>query len=283
MLKVMPLHHQMMRMKIMYNATGIRYVIEPFTREIDINLRFNLPQFEEAAEGLFQAVQKRTLASFIAPAGCGKTVVLRNLMERLPEARYQVGYIKVADLSQRDMCREIAHTIGAKTAGAFHSLVRNVQDHFSTTHGAQGRQPVLLIDDAHEMRPLTVSILKLLTNFKMDSKLLVSIILTGQPKMRDLLKREELQDIAQRIYHHTELRLLSAEESKDYLHHRCTVAGLSPFPFDDSATQSIFVLSRGNMRVMDLLCLKSLELASKRNLSGVGESLIMEAKKTIWT
>ena len=112
---------------------------------------------------------------------------------------------------------------------------------------------------------------------------LVSIILTGQPKMRDLLKREELQDIAQRIYHHTELRLLSAEESKDYLHHRCTVAGLSPFPFDDSATQSIFVLSRGNMRIMDLLCLKSLELASKRNLSGVGESLILEAKKTIWT
>ena len=59
-------------MKIMYNATGIRYVIEPFTREIDINLRFNLPQFEEAAEGLFQAVQKRTLASFIAPAGVAR-------------------------------------------------------------------------------------------------------------------------------------------------------------------------------------------------------------------
>ena len=264
------------------NEAPIHFVTPPFTREIDVSQRFPLPQFDEAIESLYRAVQKRMIASFIAPAGCGKTMVLRGLRSRLAEARYQVAYLKVSNLSQRDMCREIAHAVNAKPAAHFNTLVRNLDESFSNTYRNQGKQPVLLIDDAHEIRPTTVSVLKLLTNFEMDSRLVVSIVLTGQPKLRALLQKEELQDITQRIYHHEELRLLSQEEAIKYLKHRCSIVALNPFPFDESAQQSIFTFSRGNMRIMDLLCLKALELASQRKLFAVGESLVLEAKKTTW-
>lgn len=262
---------------------SIFYSKKPFTREISVKDCFNLPQYEDAVNSLYSSVEDRNITTLISPAGGGKTVVLRSLKERLSVARYQVGYIKVTDLSQRDMCREIAHTIGAKPSSLFYSLVRNIQDCFSESYKDRGIKPVLLIDEAQDMRAETMSILKLLTNFDMDSKLIVSIVLSGQPKLKEVIKREDLIDIAQRIFHHVELRLLTKDEMLAYMRHRCHVSNLSPFPFDEAAVSVIFEISRGNMRVVDYLALKSIEIAMGKKLGSIGQELVLEAKKSLWT
>lgn len=122
----------------------------------------------------------------------------------------------------------------------------------------------------------------LLTNFEMDSKLIVSFILAGQPRLREILHSERLQDIAQRIFHHVELRLLSADESLDYMRHRCTIAGMKTFPFDEKSARAIFEITRGNMRAIDHLALKSLEMATKKNIGGVDEGMVLTARKSLW-
>lgn len=238
--------------------------------------------FDEAEDGIRKTVERRMSASFIAPAGSGKTVVLRALRQRLAEARYHVSYIKVTNLSQRDMCREIASAVGAKPSGLYNALVRNIQERFDEDFSRDGRRPVLIIDEAHEMRPLTISILKLLTNFEMDSRLVVSFILAGQERLRDILNDPTFSDISTRIFHHSELRLLSRDESLEYLRFRCLSQGIEPLPFDDSSVAAIFELARGNMRAMNHLALKSLEIACEKQLSAVDQSIIIQAKKHLW-
>ena len=44
-------------------------------------------------------------------------------------------------------------------------------------------RPVIILDEAHDMRPEVLAILRVLTNFEMDSKLVVSIVLAGQPRL----------------------------------------------------------------------------------------------------
>lgn len=69
----------------------------PFTRELAIDRRLQLPHIEEVIEAIYQTVQQRESVALIAAAGTGKTVAVRALKERLPEARFAVHYVKVTD------------------------------------------------------------------------------------------------------------------------------------------------------------------------------------------
>lgn len=254
----------------------------PFSRELPIERRLPFPHIEQAVEALYQAVLLRESAALIAPAGSGKTVAARSLVQRLPEAGFRVHYVKVTNLSRRDMCREIALALGCPPAGNFPSLVRRLQERFTTAIETDGVRPVLIFDDSQEFRPVTLGFLKVITNFEMDSRLVVSVILIGQPALRRTLQLEELEDVARRIAHYAELRLLSREESHRYIEHRCAVAGNIAPPFDDAAFDAIFELSRGNLRAIDQLARKALEIASAADEDVVGAPHLVEARKVLW-
>jgi len=258
------------------------FSVTPFTREIEVQKHFHLPMHDEVVRDLSRTIEKRMSAALIAPAGTGKTQMLRAVRAKLPEARYRVTYAKLTNLSTRDMCREISQAIGARMAGNFPSLVRNVQERLSTSFDSEGLRQVVLLDDCHEMRPSVLSIIRLLTNFDMDSRLVVSFVLAGQPPLRTMLQREELEDVARRINHYSEIRLLSRPETKKYLQHRCTVAGAKKFPFDDGAVEAVYEVTRGNLRAIDAVALKAMEVASDTDCEVIDQNHILEAKKRLW-
>lgn len=254
----------------------------PFTREFPADHRFRLPHFDDALEALLETVDQRGSAALIAAAGMGKTQLLRALRALLPEARYDVHYIKTTTLSRRDMCRAIASAMGCKPAGSLPALVRRLDERFLASVDNEAVRPVLILDDAHEMRVSALGLLKVLTNFDMDSRLVVSIILTGQPQLRTILRRTELEDVARRLVHYAELRLLSRNEMRGYVEHRCAMAGSAQVPFDEAALDALFELSRGNLRAIDLLCLKALQLASKADREVVEAPHLVQARKLLW-
>ena len=145
----------------------------PFTCELPVNKRFVSTDFENTIEHLFRAVDKRMSAAVIAPAGTGKTACLRTLVSKLPPVRYRCHYVNVTDLSKRDMCREIATVTGVESAGNYATIVKRLQQHYSETLQIDGLRPVLILDEAHDIRPEVLGILKILTNFDMDSRLVV--------------------------------------------------------------------------------------------------------------
>jgi general secretion pathway protein A len=254
----------------------------PFTRELAVRECLALPIFEDPRTALRRVVDQRACGALIAPAGTGKTTVLRGLVEQLPEARYRVHYVKVTDLSKRDMCREIAVALDAAPAGSYPALVRRLQERFSSLADVDGLRPVLILDEAHDLRPDVLAMLRVLTNFDMDSRLVVSIILAGQLHLRDMLRKETLEDVARRILHYAVLRPLSRPETQRYLEHRCTVAGATTFPFDDSAIDAIFEVGHGNLRATDCLALKALEIANDRERDVIDATFIVEARKLLW-
>lgn len=254
----------------------------PFTREISIDHRLSLPLFDEPLTALRRAVDARSSAALIAPAGTGKSTILRALAAQLPEARYRVHYVKVGDLCKRDMCYEIATVIGAKPAGNYPALVRAIQERLTALVDTDAVRPVLLVDEAHDLRQDVLAMLRILTNFDMDSRLVVSIIIAGQPPLRDMLRNECLEDFARRLTHYAVLRPLSRPEADRYIEHRCTVAGAVTVPFDTSAADGIFEISRGNLRAIDQLALKAIELAGDHDHKVIDASLVVEARKLLW-
>ena len=195
----------------------------PFTREISVESHWHCAHFDEPLADLVRTIDGRMSAVLIAPAGTGKTALLRALRARLPEARYMVHYVKVTSLSKRDICREIAVAAGLAPAGSYPMLVRRLQERFEAVHGDDGLRHVLLIDEAHDMRPEVLAILRILTNFDMDSRLVLSLVLAGQGALAQMLQRDELEAVSRRMAHFATLRLLSRTESRKYMEDRKSV------------------------------------------------------------
>lgn len=254
----------------------------PFTREIPVKERFALDLYEESLAYLQRAPANRMSAALIAPAGTGKTALLRALCERLPETRYRVHYVKVTDVSRRDLCREIAATLDVAPAGTYPVLVRRLQARFSAALEEQAQRPVLVLDEAHGLRPEVLGLLCTLTNFAMDSRLVVSVLLSGQPPLAALLRQERFADVTHRLSHCATLRPLSRTESTQYVTHRCAVAGCPTPPFDRPAQEALYEIARGNLRATDHLALKSLEIAHDAQAETVDAAHVTTARRLLW-
>lgn len=253
----------------------------PFTREVPVGKLWQPEAFQEHLEDLVTVVQERMSAAIIAPAGSGKTVLLRALAAALPESRYRVHYLKVTSLSARDFCREIATAVGCEPAGYYGSLVRKIQERTLALMEQEAVRPVMLIDESHDIRPEVLAILRVLTNFNMDSKLVVSIILAGQPQLKALLRREDLEAVSRRLAHYLRLRLVSRDEARQYIRHRLQIAGADKEVFDDRAMEAIYEVGQGNLRATDRVALKAMERAFRQNNPVVGQEHVAEARAMV--
>ena len=180
------------------------------------------------------------------------------------------------------MCREIAAACGIPPVGAYPFLVRGLQERFETCASTEGLRPVLLLDEAHELRPDVLGILRIITNFEMDSRLVLSVVLAGQPALQTMLAREDQQAVTRRLSHCATLRLLSRDETAAYVAHRSAIAGAMQPPFDAPSVDALYELSRGNMRAIDQLALKSLQAAARAGADVVSSPHVLAARKDLW-
>lgn len=259
---------------------GLR--VTPMTREIDVRDRWKHAIYEEALADILAVVVQRMSAAIIGPSGAGKSGLLRSLTDSLPEARYRVHYIKVTDLNKRDFCREMSTALGCSPAGYYGALVHTIQQRCQTLLDVESLRPVILIDEAHDIRPDVLGLLRVLTNFEMDSRLVVSIVLAGQNKLRDLLRRDDLEAVSRRIAHYATVRLLSREEARQYVLHRLHIAGAKSDLFDDGAHDALYEAAQGNLRATNRLALKSLEIATAEGCSVVGADHVTVARQKVW-
>lgn len=254
----------------------------PFTQEIRAEEHLDLPLFNEALADLLKAAERRMCAAIISPPGTGKTSLLRLLDYRLPDTRYRIHYVKVTCLSKRDFCREIAAACGIEPVGTYPNLVRKLQEHWQTSSAIDGLRPMMILDEAHDIRTEVLAILRILTNFEMDSRMVLSFILAGQPPLKVALSRDELEDVARRIATYVTLRVLSRDETQTYIEHRCAIAGAATNPFDTSSIEAIYEMSRGNMRSIDFLAIKALEHAADAKAKAVSSGHVVAARRKLW-
>lgn len=253
----------------------------PFTREIAVDKQWKHGQYQDVAQALLSCVEMRQSVALIAPAGSGKTQVLRALCKSLPTARYRVHYVHVTGLSKRDFCREVATSLGLRPAGHFASLVRQIQTHQQTLLDDRALRPVLIIDEAHDLRLEVLAVLRVLTNFEMDSRLVVSVVLAGQNSLREKLRQDSMTCIRGRLAHYASLQLLSRDETRDYMLHRLKMAGAHRVIYAEPAHDAVYECTRGNLRAIDQLSLKSLQVAARQQAERVDVAHVVEAREMV--
>jgi len=191
--------------------------------------------------------------------GTGKTTVCRAFLEQLPP-EVDVALILNPAVSSLELLRGICDEFRIRVAEherTTKQLVDRINDFLLQAH-ANGRRPVLMIDEAQNLRPKVLEQIRLLTNLETPKQKLLQIFLVGQPELRSLLGRQGLRQLDQRITARFHLKPLSARETGDYIRHRLAVGGVERPLFTPSAVRRIHALSGGVPRLINILCDRAL-------------------------
>ncbi len=219
--------------------------------------------------------------------GAGKTTVCRCFLEQLPE-NCRVAYIFNPKLTVSDLLKTICSEfhIEVKHEGIGPATIKDHLDplnaYLLASH-ARGERNVLIIDEAQNLTPYVLEQLRLLTNLETSERKLLQIILIGQPELRTILAKPELEQLAQRVIARFHLGTLDKAETLQYIQHRMQVAGLrGPLPFSKQAVARIHDLARGVPRRINLLCDRALLGAYAGGVPQVVAAVVDKAAREVF-
>ena len=263
---------------------------KPFSIAPDPRYLFMSERHREALAHLLYGVQGGGgFVLLTGEIGAGKTTVCRCFLEQIP-ARCNVAYIFNPKLSALELLITVCHEFGIKfppltaagTPPTVKDYVDGLNEYLLRTH-AVGQNNVLIIDEAQNLSTDVLEQLRLLTNLETSERKLLQIVLIGQPELRGMLARPELEQLAQRVIARYHLDALSEKETAHYIAHRLAVAGLKgALPFDGGALQRIHQLARGVPRRINLLCDRSLLGAYATGKARVDRRIVDKAAREVF-
>ncbi len=204
--------------------------------------------------------------------GTGKTTLCRLLLEQLPE-NTRIALVLNPRLSPIELLETIGEELKLDLSGRRGSLkgLVDVLNAYLLDAYAQGLRVVLIIDEAQNLSAEALEQVRLLTNLETPTQKLLQIILLGQPELRDLLSRDDLRQLAQRITARYHLMPLSSDETDAYVRHRLSVAGCARLPFTKLALRRLHDHAGGVPRLINIIADRSLVAGYAKTLNQIGE------------
>jgi type II secretory pathway predicted ATPase ExeA len=247
---------------------------KPFRKTPDPRYLFLNGTYEEALERLQYAVEEMELALLTGEVGSGKTLLTRALVDRIGD-RYEVGMILNPRLSPRQFLRTAASELGVKEP-RFHSSDLLDQIHARLLElDEAGRAALLIVDEAHLIpgKP-TFEEIRLLTNFQLDDRNLIAIVLVGQPELRERLRHRAYRALTQRVGIAFDLVPLAKSDAHAYFAHRLKVAGAGRPLFTGEAIARLHEAAQGVPRVLNQLATDALLEGMARGAGQVDEEIV---------
>lgn len=232
----------------------------PFSITPDPRFLYFSQRHKEALAHLIYSVSNRSgFVLLTGEVGTGKTTLCRTLLDQLPE-QVDLALILNPRLTAVELvatiCDELAISYPTGTS-SMKVLVDALNNHLLKAH-EDGRQTIVIIDEAQSLMPEVLEQIRLLTNLETTTVKLLQIFLIGQPELKKLLAREDLRQLSQRITARYHITPLSRQELGEYVAHRLKVAGCIRPLFTPEALKEIYSLTQGIPRLINKVCDRAL-------------------------
>ena len=186
--------------------------------------------------------------------GTGKTTLLHALLAQL-DASTDSAYIFNPCLEPLDFFRMLFDDLGIEetcTSKAEYLLALN---HYLIDRLQSDRTVLLIIDEAQNLSREMLEEVRLLSNLETPNSKLIQILLVGQPELGEMLDRDDLRQLRQRIVLRHELKPFDAEELEAYVEERLRLAGYTGKGiFKRSALRELFAVTGGVPRLVNVVC-----------------------------
>jgi type II secretory pathway predicted ATPase ExeA len=254
-------------------AEATTFQTAPFAKTFPDDGVFNYSQYEELRKLLKRATEERSMLLLTGQAGVGKTTAVRSFTSELPTNRYLTVYVG-QDQEGINLSRRLAASLGIPPQRSKANTWLLISQHLSDNFREQGKEVILVIDEAHLLENTTLQEIRLLTNVDFDNASPVTLIMIGQLSLRTRLKMAGQEALNQRLRFRYALEGLSEEETSDYIIHRLRHAKCNEDIFGDDALRSIFLASQGIPREINNICTVALMQAEASGVSQIDSRLI---------
>jgi general secretion pathway protein A len=249
----------------------------PFTPDVPGEALLVTPRIDSFAWRVEQLVQEGGFALISGESGTGKSVALRIVAQRLAVVRdVLVGAVQRPQSKGADFYRELGDIFSVKLRpsnrwGGFRALRERWKSHVASTRV----KPVLLIDEAQEMDPIVLSELRILASADFDATSLLTVVLSGDGRLVELLRHEDLIPLGTRI----RTRLLTESASRDelltLLSYALSKAGHATL-MTPQLMETLVDHAAGNYRVLMTMGADLLAAGMAREVEQLDEKLYLE-------
>ena len=244
----------------------------PFSLTPDTSFFLNQHSHKEALNTILVALKHcEGFIKIVGEVGTGKTLLSRIILSSL-SPDFVTAYIPNPYLSPEELKHFVANEVGAEIESGMpsHELLSALYRRLVQL-SRNGKQVVLVIDEAQAMPRETVESLRLLTNLETEKRKLLQVVILGQPELDVMLGRQDLRQLKQRIVFSEYLQPLDSAQTEMYIKHRLDAAGMFDQKlFRSPALRLIHFATRGIPRLINIVCHKALIAAYGRGHTRVG-------------
>lgn len=225
----------------------------PFGNEIEPEDLFPAAAAKELEVRLDHLLEMRGIGLVTGDSGSGKTCGTRRALAKLHASLFRVVYVCLSTGNVMDLYKTISWELGLSVERSRAALFRQIRNEVTRLVSEARCRPVLVVDEAHHLRPDVLEDLRLLTNYKMDSDNRLCLLLLGQSELRRRLAMTVHEALAQRIVVRYHMPALTRDEVPEYLTHRLRHAGTELELFEAAAHEALFQATGGIPRKLNLL------------------------------
>ena len=209
--------------------------------------------------------------------GCGKTTLIQKLLSELDE-NVVVAKIFQTQLDEVEFLQAMLVDFGLNPFNAQKVELLDMLNTFLLEQFVQGKQTVLIVDDAHNLSKKGLEEIRMLAGLETRKEKLLHVILVGQPQLNEILDHPDLEQLSQRVKLRYHIPPLSAQEVTQYILFRLRSAGAADRPlFLLEAFPVIYKYAGGTPRLINTLCDAALTCAYADNLPKITAKLVEAA------
>lgn len=259
---------------------------KPFQNTPDPRFFYNSFEHEEALTKILYTITEHLGAAMLTGVfGCGKTIISNILHDRLPAENYKVAFINNPQLEYTELLRAIVRhlktvDLPTKKTELSTDYMLEILGNIVENNARDRKNTVVVIDEAHVINDERIfEELRLLLNFNARDRVLLTLLLFGQPELRQ--KVEDNKQLEQRIALKCHLDAFRAEDTRQYISHRLRVAEGKASLFDEGALDLIHTRSGGIPRRINQICDISLFVGMCKEAKSVNEEIVKEGLQTL--
>jgi general secretion pathway protein A len=230
----------------------------PFEVSPDPFFFYPMPCHTEALSILnYGVLRRKGIAVVTGEVGTGKTLLVRCLLDGLSRNQIAFAFVYNPMLSVLDFLSHVLTDLRVPTSAGSKSEMLSRLNNFLVARAQRGEITALVVDEAQLLSWELLEEIRLLTNLETSEYKLLQIVLAGQPELDCKLDSHELRQLKQRIGLRCSLEPLKLKELSGYIYRRLELAGANSQGnaiFSDEAIDSIYLLSRGIPRLVNIIC-----------------------------
>ncbi|MFM2591043.1 ExeA family protein [Vibrio sp. TBV020] len=247
----------------------------PFHLTPDTELFLGLAPHYEAIQTVNAALEMgEGLIKVTGEVGTGKTMICRVMVKHF-KPHIQLVFLPNPALDGDRLRVAVAKELGIEVIDTT-SIVEDIQRRLIELT-KQGRQTVVLVDEAQALSDDALEVLRLFGNLETEQSKLLQIVLFGQPELDERLSQYHLRQFRQRITFSAQLRGLTLDEAVAYIDNRLSKSGGRESLFTLNQKKAIWRASKGYPRLINQICHKAFVLAYSQKASNISNAYLFDA------